>query len=614
MWVLIVASLAGLGFVNIISQKIGLFFRILLAPALGLFIFTQIALIFSFIFGVNNISIALALLFSIILSVIMIFSLSLTGILKHIFQSFNLKQKIKSFNLPIIFTLTTLVVVGFLSYIWLTQALSITNEGFKTGGGGMYGDSALHAAYVSRLETGEFPSQNPLFAGNILVYPLANDLLSAILKINGLNFNLALALPQILFLIGFLVLFYLICRKFTSNKGFLIALALLFLGWGVGALFFFNEWIASGGSFWQSLTNDFTDNPSYNLYFRNILTGLILPERSFLPGLFLGLLMTFNFIEYFQDKKLRYLTINGLILGTLPFWHTHTFIFFLITTLVFSFWFIAKDNFKKTFIHFTIMFLITLLFAIPFLILFLINHTFGNFIHFSSGWQNGTENLLIFWFKNSFLVIPLAILGFIFIKKEQKILFVPPFIVFIAANIIIFQPWDWDNIKLLSWSFLFFVILAATFLVRYIRKSKIFAFLIFLVVFISCISGILSIAFQLKNKYVIYDKEDISLATWVKNNTNVDDIFAIEPTPNNPVPGLSGRLVFFGYPGHLWVHGINYSERENINSQILSGNFSLIKNHHLPISYVVAPVNSFSDKQNVKEVFRNQKYQVFKII
>lgn len=600
MWILLALGALGFGLTSVLPKNINGLFKILLSPALGLFVFTQLVLLLAFIFGVGFFSIFLALTLTTILS---------------IFCFFKFERGLSLKNFPISFIAITLLVASFIGYIWLTQALAISVDGFKTGGSGMYGDSALHAAYTSRLVTGEFPIQNPLFADRILVYPLANDLLSATLKLTGLNFNLAFSLPQILFLLGFLTLFYQVCRKFTSDLGFVISLLILFLGWGIGAIFFLNEWTTTGRDFWQFLTHDYTDNSQYNLYFRNILTGLVLPERSFLPGLFLGVLMFFNFLEYFANKKLSFLIINGVILGTLPFWHTHTFIFFLIVGLIFAVW-LMRENFKKTLVDFFLMSVVILVMTIPFLFLFFSSHQLTNFLHTSLGWQNGNENILLFWFKNSFLTIPLAMLGFWFVKRDQKIFFVPAFVVFIIANLVIFQPWDWDNIKLLSWSFIFFAILVGFLLAKYAQKGVVARTIVGVIILASCASGFLSLALQLKNRYIIYDKSDIDLADWARQSTKVDEIFLIEPLPNHPIPGLSGRLVYLGYPGHLWVHGINYAKREYLNNIILKGEFYLVDSLELPISYIVLPKNivNLGNLKNFGKVYQNQKYLVIKKI
>lgn len=571
---------------------------ILTLPAVGLLVFTQLTLFSSFIFGLDRASI--------------IISTIVTGILAVItFLKFRQKLDFDRSNILAVFLI--LPIVLFLSYILITQALFEGPNGLETGGGGMYGDTALHSAYTSRLTTGEFPIQNPLFAGKILVYPLANDLLSATLVIFGVSFNMALALPQILFFMAFLSFFYKIVRKFTSDFGFIIAILILFLGWGVGAFYFLNEWRFTGGNIWQLLSKDYTDIAQYNLYFHNILTGLILPERSFLPGLVLGLWMFLNFVEYFESRNKKYLVINGIILGSLPFWHTHTFIFFSITALIFALWSIFKNGLFKPLKDFALMAFVSFIFAIPFLYLFLSNYSPGNFIHLTLGWQNGEENLISFWFKNSFLILPLAVLGFIFIKREMRLFFVPAFVIFLMANLVIFQPWDWDNIKLLSWSFLFFAILAATFLAKISQRNMALRSVGGLIVIVSVASGLLSMGLQLKNRYVLYDNFDIELANWARENTKIDDIFIVDPVPSNPISGLAGRVVYIGYPGHLWVHGIDYLDREALAKRIIAGDLNSVALAQVTISYIVLPKSISKQELNFKTVFENSKYLVLAI-
>lgn len=596
MQILIIASILGLGVAAVLPKNFGMIYRVLVAPGLGLFTFAQITLIFSFFFGVGPESIIISLFLTAVISIVC-------------FLKFKSKE---SLNLSLIFLITAIIATIFLSYIWFTQTLFASSAGLWVGGGGMYGDTALHAAYTSRFATGEFPIQNPLYAGKILIYPFANDLLSAILRISGLNFNLSFILPQILFLVGFITLFYKTARKFTSNGGFLIALLILFLGWGAGWFFFLGEWLNSHVGFWQFLSRDYTNNSQYNLYFHNILTGLILPERSFLPGLFLGLLIFLHFDEYYRARQRRYLIIVGVILGTLPLWHTHTFIYFAITMVIYCIWLIIKDRSKKLLIDLCFMSLASLIFVMPSLILFFLNHNFGNFIHMSKGWQNGNENIVLFWLKNSLLTIPLAIGGFLILKRNLKIYFIPAFVVFIMANLVIFQPWDWDNIKLLSWSLLFFAILCGFLLERVAKINNIFKPLVLVIILVSVLSGILSILLQLKNSYVLYDHADLDLVNWAKANTKASDVFIIDPVPNHPIPGLSGRLVYMGYPGHLWVHGIDYSERENLNKSVIKGDFALIDKTELPISYIVLPKSNIPDNYKYQLVFENNKYAVFK--
>ncbi len=598
MLILLIASLSGFGLLGVFPKSVNSTLRYLVAPAVGLLVFGEFNIFYSFIFGFGMTSMVLSLLSESLFSIVALLKL------KPIFNF----EKVSW-----VFIVSLFAVVIPTAYILYTRVLFPSTVGFQTGGGGLYGDTALHLAYTARIQTGEFPPQNPLFAGRILVYPFANDLLSAALRIDGMGINFAFILPQIIFLIAFLTLFYTFARKFTSEFGYLISLSLISLGWGVGFIYFLRDFLNKNAST-PFLLSEYTNNSQYNLYFHNIFTGLILPERSFLPSLFLGLWIFLNYWEYFKTKSRLPLVLNSILIGILPFWHVHTFIFVLICSFILMAYSVSK-NFKQNILFLIILSIISLALALPFLFLFLTNQSTESFFRFVSGWQRGDENILIFWFKNSYLVIPMAILGLWKLKNNLRIYFVGPIIAFLVTNFIIFQPWAWDNIKLLTWSFLFFAILSGVFLSSIFQKGIIFKCLVILIIFTSCMSGLLSIILQFGGKYTIYDKSDIELADWVKDNSRVDEIFLIDPVPNHPIPSLAGRLVYSGYAGHLWVHGINYYDRDSLSKSITSGNLFLVDMAELPISYIVlSRKTSFSENLNYRVVFENNKYTVLKRI
>ena len=140
-----------------------------------------------------------------------------------------------------------------------------------------------------------------------------------------------------------------------------------------------------------------------------------------------------------------------------------------------------------------------------------------------------------------------------------------------------------------------------------------FKFLVILIVLSSISTGVLSVTLQLKNQYVIYDRWDIDLASWAKTNSGIDEVFIVEPVPNNPISGLAGRLVYVGYPGHLWVHGIDYNKRLIDNQRILDGDFTALNYLDLPIKYLVLSKNDldFVSRKEFRQVYQNQKYVVY---
>ncbi len=238
----------------------------------------------------------------------------------------------------------------------------------------------------------------------------------------------------------------------------------------------------------------------------------------------------------------------------------------------------------------------------------------GSFIHFSLGWIKAGDNQLVFWLKNTGLVLPLAAIGIFLLPKKYRLFFVPPVLLFAAANLVIFQPWDWDNIKLFSWAFLFLAIPAGHTLANLFARRFLIKIVALIIIVSLTASGLLSLTRQAQGTFTIYDTEDIKLVEWVKANTKPTDVFLIDPWPNHPVPGLAGRSVYVGYPGHLWVHGIDYGRREELTKQILAGDWGKIKETGIPIDYVVT--TSSDDIPAVPWltlIFQNGKFMVYRV-
>ena len=533
------------------------------------------------------------------------------------FISFFIIHKAKIVNLEKFHTLPAFLILTFsiiFALFFKTQSLNFDGVSYKTGGGGMYGDSALHLAYTNRINLGDFPPQNPLFAGKTLVYPYANDLLSAIFQVFFNNLELAFFLPQIIFFFAFVLLFYRLSQTVTDNLGFLFSILIFLFGWGIGFYYFLRETSFDKFNIFSNSYQDFTNNSLYNLNFHNLLTGLIMPERSFLPGLVLGIFFVLSLFNYLETKNNKFLIVSFFILGIMPFWHTHTFIFLCIFASTFFLFLIFKiHDLRKLILDLVIASIVGFIIFIPFLILFFSNHDASSFLRLATGWMNKNENLIFYWLKNSFFVLPISIFGIFTIRK--KIIFIPAFISFLIANFIIFQPWDWDNIKILSLSFLFFSLIFGNVLSNLFRKNLLGKVSAILIVFLSILSGFLSVHLQSKNNYILYNNEDIRFAEWIKNNTGKNDVFLIEPIPNNPVNGLAGRLTYVGYPGHLWVHGIDYSQREYQANQVLAGHDELIGNLKPKITYLVIPARLFAiyETKTYTLVFENPKYRIYKL-
>ncbi len=621
--------------------------KLAIGPALGIVIAAQLTLVISLIFGFQTVEIIISLaIYAVCLGFILKNNFSLIPLIRHI-SLITLKRLIRT-DWPLFLILLTAGSVVF--FIFWTKVLFPTEYGLATGGGGLYGDTALHSAYTTAIVEQGLPPQNPLFAGKVLVYPFMVNFFAAILVKLGSNLRFAFILPQLMYFLGFVTLFYKVAKKFSGNSGAFLAMLIFFLGWGLGFTNYINDSLTN--HIWQ-ITREYTNNMStFNMH--NVLTGLIFPERSFLPGLFIGMLITWIIINLNSNKKFiihhSSFIIIGILLGILPLWHTHTFLFFgvsigfwllLIKNIQYPKWVaragepqkrgapcglilgLASDrthNRCQKITSIIVIYGIAFIIALPSLLWIQKQVSHSSFLHFSMGWLNSGPNFLYFWWANSGLLIPLFIIGLIVMPKAYRLFFLPAILIFVIANFVTFQPWDWDNIKLLSWAFLFFTIPVGLLLSRLFTQKilfPLFPFISLLSLITLIASGTLSVIPYFSQSFTIYDHEDQDLALWIKNNTKPADVFLIDPQPTHPVPGLTGRSVYLGYPGHLWVHGIDYYKRENFVKQVLAGNLSDLSKAEVKIDYLVSGQNNaFNLNGGYKPhlVFQNNKYYLYKLL
>lgn len=513
------------------------------------------------------------------------------------------------------FWLVLLAIGGYITVVLWTRVLHPGNNGeLMIGPPMLYGDTPVHVEYATKLAYGAFPPDNPIFAGTPLVYPNMIHLVYAIFLNLGLSIRLALFLPQLFFTIAFLTLFVKLVREFTGSLGVIVAAINLFLGWGLGFVFFFREW-QKGVSFleFSARVGDLTHNDTYAMQMANVLTGVILPGRTILPGLVIGLLLSHMLLK---ERRLtrRLVIVTGLGLGILPLWHTHTFIFFAVAV---AWWFLfwTKEKVGVKLKYLLLCGAGAFIVAFPSLLPILTRVSQSSLIELTAGWMMKGENFVTFWFRNSFLLIPLTIAGFVVFPRDKRIFFIPSFIVFAVANLVSFQPLGWDNIKLLAWVILFWSILVGC-LFEWLRQKQKCVFAVGLgLLVLGSISGVLSLRIPLESEYILYDREGLELAEWAKLHTSPEEIFLTEPIHNHPLPGLAGRSIYLGYPGTLWTYGINYAEREQQLKQVFSGKVELIQTMAPRVSYLVVTSwqNQLQEPHGYPLVYQNQKYRVYRI-
>ncbi len=460
------------------------------------------------------------------------------------------------------------------------------SDGMYVGLTNNFGDLPLHLAYITSFVWGNnLPPQDPSFAGEKLVYPFLSDFLSAIFLKLGLSFKTILFIPGVLLSIVFYgVLYYFTYRLTKKRLAAIVSLFLFFFAGGFGFYYFFQDIANTSQSFWSFLLylpRDYTKIERLNYQWITPLTCLNVPQRAFLFGFPITVLifsLLYNGIEY---KKWREFLFAGILAGTLPLFHSHSFLAVLMVTIPLGliFW-----NWKRWFLFFMPAFVLSL----P-QVFYLSGHVSGGgFFKPCFGWMAGKENFLWFWLKNTGLFWPVAISGFIisfFFRKGVGYrsppylgLFSLPFLIlFLLPNLVLFAPWNWDNIKILIYWFLGMTPIAA-FAMSCLYDNKRFKIasrmVFFILMFLLTAAGSIDVF-----KYALapvpgwkeFSSEEVELARRISTETHSDAIFLNAPVHNHLV-FLTGRKSLMGFPGHVWSHGYNDAfKREQDIRKMLKG-------------------------------------------
>ncbi|MFZ0169850.1 MAG: hypothetical protein WAL64_10630 [Candidatus Dormiibacterota bacterium] len=169
------------------------------------------------------------------------------------------------------------------------------------------------------------------------------------------------------------------------------------------------------------------------------------------------------------------------------------------------------------------------------------------------------------------------------LKELELIRFGAPFwLLFLIGNLVITQPWNWDNTKLLDYWYVGAAIPVAWLLCAF-GRSRWWRLAAGLGVLSLILSGLLSMDAALIGQSSLSQSKatagDIAFAgsqeavvgRAVRRDTAPKAIFLTEGQPNEPVSVLAGRTLMFAYDGWLWSYGQPLSARLRAVDTIYAG-------------------------------------------
>jgi hypothetical protein len=492
-----------------------------------------------------------------------------------------------------------------------------------------YGDISLHLGIISSFAFGNnFPPQNPNFSGNQISYPFMVDFITAFfIQPLGLSYQAAMAYTGVyLFSVLIILLAFFIVQLTNSKKVAALALVLFLFNGGFGFLYAWENFLNSGKNIFDfliSLPQDYTAIKELGYWWINVNLSMLLPQRSFLFGFGVALLILSIFLQLKTHFQMKSYILGILLLAFLPLIHAHSLIALAPFILYFLF-FIFKNQKQDKIVIFLIglnglvaAFLLSRQFLAQ-------SHNVTALFSWQIGWMSHDESLLRFYIKNFGMILVFLPVAFYLIRRQMVIwqLTAVSLIWFILPSLMIFQPWDFDNIKLFIYWYFFAAILVAELCIKLLSAGIWQKGVVLGAIFFMTVAGgldIFRIITSSGTRYPIYQIEAINLANFVKQNTPVDAVFVSADKFDNPVVSLSGRKVVMGFSPWLWTYGLNYSAQQQFTADVLAGKINGVEAKRYGITHVLFfPNVSYTQNQQFFDdhyqlIYDKDGYRIYKL-
>lgn len=495
--------------------------------------------------------------------------------------------------------------------IFFSSGYSQDEVGLWAGNLGFFADWALHMGDVASFAHGEnFPPQDPRYAGFAHSYHYLTSITAAAMVQFGIEAHTALTLHS--FVLAILVLFgiYAFARRISGDSTIAAVTVVLFLlGGTLGWVLTVSDMNAQRSVFevLRESSWDGARQEAANFRFQNIFYSLLQPQRSFLYGIPLGLLALTLLIEAGRSRRRGLFIAAGIVAGLLPFANLSTLLTLVLVTPIL---FLLQPS-RGWFAFF-------LTWAVIGLPQFLVQQSgsagAASSFRMQVGWIAPPDSWLWFWLKNLGIFLPLLLIAIFrrdLIDSSRRRFLLAFMPLFVVANLFVFQPWDWDNTKILIFWFLASSIFVAVLLVETWRSHRSFTvrFLISLAFLTMTGSGLLANLHQSQGheRHLLLTREEQEFASEVRRVTDADSLIAVGLQHNHPVPMLAGRPVLMSYPGWLWSHGRDYRERELDLRAIYSMQYDAPqKIERYGVDFIVVGPNEISQLGADRAAFRSR--------
>jgi hypothetical protein len=484
------------------------------------------------------------------------------------------------------------LVCGAWTVHFLHQAYVYTPAGLYAGYVNIWGDWAAHLSFAGSFAYGHnFPPEYPIDPGHHLGYPFMIDFLAANLVPLGSSLTSALVWTSGLLGLAFPAVLYLAAQRFAGGRAAAaIAVFVFLLSGGLGFVYLIGDIQHFGLSALVHLPREYTLNRDLNFQWLNPVLAYLVPQRSTLFGFSLALiLLVILWLAARGNSGWQPFVFAGIVAGVLPVYHVHAY---GTVVALSAFWALFTLR-----IHWLGFFIPALAIGIPILVWMWppANTSLcgnGASLHgycFEVGWLSYLDSQhdlpiwfgsdwIWFWIKNTSVFIPLLVAAQLlrnWIPTAFASWFAPMWLWFLVPNVILLQPWDWDNTKFFVFWALLGSILVGGVLARMFQRGPGSAIVASALLVLLGLAGVLDLArasdFSVSSVQFT-DTGGLQVADWVRGHTSPTALFVVADEHNSPIPTLAGRRVMIGYPGWLWTYGLpDYVQKGADEKRILDG-------------------------------------------
>jgi hypothetical protein len=464
----------------------------------------------------------------------------------------------------------SLVTTALLGTLFWTHSLVSDPTGVYSAGS-TWADFGLHAAIITHLAAFDsMPLGLPVASGAHLTYPFLIDFLSALYLRDGWSLHLSLFLPGVLLALACCQLLMSFSLRLFGHVGAAVGSLVLVLltGSAAGLRLAYADWRHSGRSlpdFLSDLSRDYTVLSAEHGNVTNLVANALLPQRGFLFGLGVGLAVLILLHTARQTGVRRYLLLGGVLIGLLPMAHPHTFL--MCGAVLAALTLEAAGRLRKLPWGYLAAAGIALGLAAPQMAWQQLANGGGTGGRVRLGWMQAEgESIWAFWWTNFGLMgIFFVALPFLLLRREWRhyLVWYLPFLAILAVTqVYAFQPFEYDNLKLIYYVYLMAGLFAGFLAVQAYRASRWSLPLLVLTGFVVATPGLLSLTYEFQLRYQFADNADVALASWVRTNTAPTDVFISTDRPTQPIATLGGRSIVMGYRGWLYNFNLPTTDRE----------------------------------------------------